>query len=77
MGLFTPKYPKSDTPGATSAPAKRESRGINTERLRSIAHQQGVDSTVSPDGTVVEVREQRSGRSRRYRQQRNGSWTTD
>ncbi len=27
MGLFSPKYPKSDTPGATGTPAKKESRG--------------------------------------------------
>jgi hypothetical protein len=32
MGLFTPKYPKSDTPGATSAPAKRESRADRKHR---------------------------------------------
>ncbi len=32
MGLFTPKYPKSDTPGAVSAPAKRESRADRKHR---------------------------------------------
>ncbi|MFF1684615.1 hypothetical protein [Streptomyces sp. NPDC058254] len=30
MGLFTPKYPKSDTPGATSGPQKRRSRSQET-----------------------------------------------
>lgn len=32
MGLFTPKYPKSDTPGATNTPAKRESRAARKDR---------------------------------------------
>lgn len=27
MGLFSPRYPTSDTPGATATPATRESRG--------------------------------------------------
>lgn len=32
MGLFTPKHPKSDTPGAASTPARRESRGDRRAR---------------------------------------------
>lgn len=32
MGLFTPKYPKSETPGATGTPAKRESRAARKDR---------------------------------------------
>ncbi|MFE2563077.1 hypothetical protein [Streptomyces mirabilis] len=32
MGLFSPKYPKSDTPGVASAPAKRESRADRKHR---------------------------------------------
>ena len=32
MGLFTPKYPKSDTPGASSGPAPRESRADRKQR---------------------------------------------
>lgn len=34
MGLFTPKYPKSDTPGATGTPAPRESRAARKDRER-------------------------------------------
>ena len=32
MGLFGPKYPKSDTAGATGTPAPRESRAARRER---------------------------------------------
>ena len=32
MGLFTPRYPKSDTPSATATPAKRESRADRKHR---------------------------------------------
>lgn len=32
MVLFTPKYPKPDTPGAASAPPKRESRADRKHR---------------------------------------------
>jgi hypothetical protein len=39
VGLFTPKYPKSDTPGATATPAPRESRadrrGREARKVRS------------------------------------------
>lgn len=31
MGLFTPKYPKSDTPGATVAPGRRTSRSTRNQ----------------------------------------------
>lgn len=34
MGFFTPKYPLSDTPGAASAPAARESRADRKHRER-------------------------------------------
>lgn len=32
MGWLTPKYPKSDTPGATSAPTPNESRADRKQR---------------------------------------------
>lgn len=32
MALFTPRYPTSDTPGATSTPAPRESRADRKHR---------------------------------------------
>jgi hypothetical protein len=32
MGLFTPKYPKSDTPGADVQPQRRESRADRKQR---------------------------------------------
>jgi hypothetical protein len=32
MGLFSPKYPTSDTPGATGTPAARESRADRKQR---------------------------------------------
>lgn len=32
MGCLTPKYPKSDTPGATGTPAPRESRADRKQR---------------------------------------------
>lgn len=32
MGLFSPKYPKSDTAGATGTPQPRESRAARRER---------------------------------------------
>jgi len=32
MGLFSPKYPRSDTPGASSTPPKRESRADRKAR---------------------------------------------
>ncbi|MFE3326865.1 hypothetical protein [Streptomyces sp. NPDC059176] len=34
MGLFTPKYPTSDTPGASDTPAPRESRSARKQRER-------------------------------------------
>lgn len=35
MGLFTPKYPKSDTPGADLQPRRRESRADRKQRETS------------------------------------------
>lgn len=32
MGLFTPKYPKPDTPGADAQPARWESRADRRDR---------------------------------------------
>lgn len=34
MGWLTPKYPKSDTAGATGTPAPRESRAARKDRER-------------------------------------------
>ncbi|PJN00810.1 hypothetical protein CG740_23170 [Streptomyces sp. CB01201] len=35
MGLFTPKYPKSDTPGTDPQPLRRESRADRKQRETS------------------------------------------
>lgn len=69
MGLFTPKYPKSDTPGVTSTPpprARRSSRsnytygsgsttstGLTTSQIRSLGSQPGV--TVDIRGNTAKV----------------------
>ncbi|MGW4222990.1 hypothetical protein ACWEG1_05985 [Streptomyces bauhiniae] len=34
MGIFSPKYPTPDTPGASATPAKRESRRERRDRER-------------------------------------------
>ncbi|MEV8523158.1 hypothetical protein AB0451_03220 [Streptomyces sp. NPDC052000] len=45
MGLFTPKYPKSDTPGGDPQPQRRESRADRKQR----EYRERVDTQLADD----------------------------
>lgn len=90
MGLFTPKYPKSDTPGATApARAPRRSRtssdsspapsGKTMDQLRGLAVHAG--GKVEKRGKYVLISVERKGlfggtnySHQRYVQQTDGTW---
>lgn len=69
MGWLTPKYPKSDTPGASAAPAKRESRADRRHRekheaIRTVmdqSRQNAVRASKERDAAFWEDYERRNG----------------
>lgn len=74
MGLFTPKYPKSDTPGTESTPTRRESR---TDRKLREFHER-LDKQLDADFQRLE----REGKERSARfwdeyERRNGPGSVD
>lgn len=74
MGLFTPKYPKSGTPGASSAPAPRESRGARREREQ---HER-IDAAMKQGWKNAErASKERSARFWEDYERRNGKGSVD
>jgi hypothetical protein len=74
MGLFTPKYPKSDTPGAAPAPAPH---GMTDSQIRSLARQSGVTVDIRDNTAKVTVDEWDTDAritSQVYVKQSDGSW---
>lgn len=71
MGLFTPKYPKSDTPGATAQPTRRSRRssrssgtsstptqsGLTTDQMRGLSAQSGVTVDIRGNTAKITVNE--------------------
>lgn len=88
MGLFTPKYAKSDTSGATGTPPTRKERreaalcppdrGVTADQLRGLALHEG--GKVEKRGKYMVVRVEKPGlygpdfSSERYVQRSDGKW---
>ncbi|WP_086562551.1 hypothetical protein [Streptomyces africanus] len=87
MGLFTPRYPKSDTPGATSTPTKRSRRrpsnntpasaGITTDQLRGLATHDGGTLDVRGNTATIRVDQwdtKAQITTQRYVKRSDGTW---
>jgi hypothetical protein len=72
MGLFTPKYPKSDTPGASAAPPKRESRADRREReYLEFQRQRLADDFARSEAEMAERDRRRAEATERFNRRRN------
>lgn len=89
MGWLTPKYPKSDTPGATApAPSSRRSRqaatsapapsGMTADQLRGVAMHEGGRVEFGRNTAVVKVETKgpfgTNYSTQRYVKRSDGSW---
>ncbi|MFB6675583.1 hypothetical protein ACFCWG_24795 [Streptomyces sp. NPDC056390] len=89
MGLFTPKYPKSDTPGADVPPPTRKQRraerlqppdrGVTADQLRGLAMHQG--GRVEKAGNYMLIRVEKPSpfggtdySHQRYTKRPDGKW---
>ena len=74
MGLFTPKYPKPDTPGVASSPAPRETRAVRRERER-VQQQRAADA--KRDQEIVRASKERTASFWQDYERRNGPGSVD
>ncbi|MFD5566626.1 hypothetical protein [Streptomyces cadmiisoli] len=74
MGLFSPKYPKSDTAGATGTPAPRESRADRRHRETREARDRDLADRFK---AAERAGKERSARFWSDYEQRNGAGSVD
>ncbi|MFF0426975.1 hypothetical protein ACFYUJ_21490 [Streptomyces sp. NPDC004520] len=77
MGLFSPKYPKSDTPGATGVPAKKESRQERAAREGREAGDRYMAETARMLQDAERASKERSARFWEDYERRNGKGSVD
>ena len=74
MGWFSPKYPQSDTPGATGTPAKKESRA--DRKVREFKERLDTDMEESFKN-ARRVSKERSARFWDDQERKNGKGSVD